>query len=207
MSAATTCPASNSMSNRGAEPMSKKEVKRTAIPHEIIRLDVPIQQSYDDFIRAFECAVPVWGRERATKLVERKAPWSEVVADVAALAPHDFLLYCKLDFTPMMSLAGNRQRATEYLMGNHVIAETMYRHDPAVALYVPLRLAVYESGEGTRFTIEQPSVTLSSLGRDEIVEAGKDLDRKLAGLFRVLGAEVPDSLSEETTSHKPGALQ
>jgi hypothetical protein len=85
MSAATACPASNSMSNRGAEPMSKKDVERTAIPHEIIRSGVPIQQRYDDFIRAFESAVPVWGRERATALVERKAPRSEVVADVAAL--------------------------------------------------------------------------------------------------------------------------
>jgi hypothetical protein len=166
-----------------------------AIRHEIIRLDIPVQQNYDDFIRAFEKAVPVWSRERATELVERKAPWSEVVADVAALAPHDFLLYWKLDLTPMMSLAGNRRRATEYLMGNHVIAETMYRHDSAVALYVPLRLAIYESSEGTRFTIEQPSATLSSVGGDEIAEVGKDLDRKLAKLLEALGVKVPDSLS------------
>jgi hypothetical protein len=166
-----------------------------AIPHEVIRLDIPIQQSYDDFIRSFERAVPVWSNDRAIELVTRKAPWSEVEADVAALAPHDFLLYCKLDLAPMMSLAGNRWRATEYLMGNHVIAETMYRHDPAVALYVPLRLAIYESGEGTRFTIEQPSASLSSLGRDEIVEVGRDLDRKLARLFEVLGVDVPAGLA------------
>jgi hypothetical protein len=166
-----------------------------AIRHQTIRLDIPIQQSYDGFIRAFESAVPAWSTDRATELVKRKAPWSEVVADVATLAPHDFLLYCKLDLTPLMSLAGNRWRATEYLMGNHVIAETMYRHDPAVALYVPLRLAIYESGAGTRFTIEQPSVTLSSLGRDEISKVGKDLDRKLAKLLHVLGVKVPDNLS------------
>jgi sarcosine/dimethylglycine N-methyltransferase len=182
------------------------DVGKTAIPHQIIRLDIPIQQGYDDFIRAFESAVPVWSKERSTALVARKAPWSEVVTETAAFAPHDFLLYAKLDLTPMMTLAGNRWRATEYLMGNHVIAETMYRHDPVVALYVPLRLAIYEGAEGTRFTIEQPSTSLSTLGRDEIVEVGKDLDRKLAKLFQALGVKVPDSLSDQITSSQASAV-
>ena len=110
----------------------------------------------------------------------------------------DFLLYWKLDLTPLMSLAGNRWRATEYLMGNHVIAETMYRHDPAVALYVPLRLAIYDSEEGTRFTIEQPSSTLSSLGQDEITQVGIDLNRKLATLLSALNVEVPMALSQSS---------
>ena len=81
-------------------------------------------------------------------------------------------------------------------MGNHVIAETIHRHDPAVSLYVPLRLAIYDSEEGTRFTIEQPSSTLSSLGRDEIAQVGIDLDRKLAALLSALNVEVPVALSQ-----------
>jgi hypothetical protein len=167
---------------------------RTAIPHEVIRLDIAIRERYDDFLRRFESAVPMFDGDRAAVLVERKAAWSEVVADVGASVPHDFLLYWKLDLTPLMSLAGNRQRATEYLMGNHVIAETMYRHDPAIALYVPLRCAIYEADGETRFGIDQPSTVLSSLGRDEITQVGKDLDRKLATLFGVLGVKVPATL-------------
>lgn len=173
-----------------------KRAGEMAIPHRSNRLDISIQQSYDDFIRRFESAVPVFKLEQALALVERKAPWSEVAADAAASAPHNFLLYWKLDVSPLMSLAGHRLRATEYLMGNHVIAETMYRYDPAVTLYVPLRLAIYESGEGTRFSIEQPSSILSSLGRDEITRVGMDLDRKLAGLLSALDVEVPVALSK-----------
>src|SRR5258708_28348791 len=120
------------------EKVVSKETRATMIPHTIVRLEIPIQQSYDAFLQRFESAVPVWNRQRAVDLVERRAAWSEVVADVTTSAPHNFLLYWKLDLTPMMNLAGNKRRATEYLMGNHVIAETMYRHDPAVALYVPL---------------------------------------------------------------------
>ena len=151
------------------------------------RLELPVRESYDDFRVRFEKAVPVFDRDRAVQLIERKAPWPEVVAAVAAAAPNDFLLYWKLDMAPLMALAGNHCRATQYLMGNHVIAETMYRHNPAVALYVPLRAVIYETDEGTRFAIDQPSSVLSSLGQDEITQVARDLDCKLEKLFAVLG--------------------
>lgn len=95
-----------------------------------------------------------------------------------------------------MSLAGNTRRATEYLMGNHVIAETMYRHDSAVSLYVPLRCAIYEGAEGTRFSIEQPGANLASLGRDDITEVGIELDRKLTKLLAALDVQAPAVLTE-----------
>jgi hypothetical protein len=170
-------------------------MKNTEVPHETVRFDIAAREDYDDFRRRFETAVPMWNRDRGVELAERKAQWEEVVAAVAQLAPHDFLLYWKLDLAPLMSLAGNTRRATEYLMGNHVIAETMYRHDPAVALYVPLRCAIYESEYGARFTIEQPSVNLSSLGRSEITSVGVDLDRKLAKLLTLLNLEIPPVLA------------
>ncbi len=180
-----------------------KEMRSAAIPHQVVRLDIAVRDSYDDFCRRFEAAVPMWDRNRGIELVERKAPWPEVAAAVSGSAPHDFLLYWKLDIAPLMSLAGNTRRATEYLMGNHAIAETMYRHDPAVALYVPLRCAIYESGEGTKFSIEQPSATLAGLGRDEITQVGIDLDHKLVRLLAALNAEVPAELLESRTVSRP----
>jgi len=52
--------------------MSKVD-RKGVVPHRIVRLDIPIQQSYDDFRRRFESAVPMWNRERAVELVERSA--------------------------------------------------------------------------------------------------------------------------------------
>ena len=170
--------------------------------HRVSRLDIAVRGNYGDFQRQFETAVPMWDRDRGLELVERKAAWSEVIAAMAASAPHDFLLYWKLDLAPLMSLAGNKRRATEYLMGNHVIAETMYRRDCGVALYVPLRCAMYESDAGTRFNIEQPSTTLSALGRDDITQIGIDLDHKLAHLLTVLEADVPAVLAESSATAK-----
>src|ERR1700678_3781053 len=138
--------------NREKQRMSK-QLRNPITPHEVVRLDIEVHQAYDEFCRRYESAVPLWDRERAVDLVQRKAPWSDVVAEVAASAPYDFLLFWKMDMTPLMSLAGDRWRCTEYLMGNPVIAETMYRHDPLVALLVPLRCAIYEVEQGARFAI------------------------------------------------------
>jgi hypothetical protein len=178
----------------------KQETKSLATPHQAVRLDLAVRESYDDFRLRYEAAVPMWDRAQGIELIERKAPWPEVVAAVTAAAPHDFLLYWKLDLAPLMSLAGNTRSATEYLMGNHVIAESIYRYDPAVSLYVPLRCAIYESGEGTRFSIEQPSANLSTLGRNEFAEVGLDLDRKLAKLLAALDLEAPAVLTGSTAA-------
>jgi hypothetical protein len=172
-----------------------EEVKSAIVSHQVVRLELGVRESYDVFRDRFESAVPTWDRERGSALVNRKASWPEVVAEASTSAPHDFLLYWKLDLAPLMSLAGNTRRATEYLIGNHVIAETMYRHDPGVALYVPLRCAIYESGGGARFSIEQPSTNLSVLGRDEINSVGIELDRKVARLLAALNVEVPKVLN------------
>ena len=178
-----------------------REVKKTTIPHQVVRLDIEVHQAYDDFCRRYETAVPLWNKDRGAEFVTRKAPWSEVLADVAASAPYGFLIYWKMDLTPLMSLAGNAWRCTEYLMGNHTIAETMYRHDPAVGLYVPLRTVIYVGPDGTtRFAIDQPSTVLSSLGIGEITQVAMDLDRKLATLLNGLGADVPATLSAEGSS-------
>jgi hypothetical protein len=60
----------------------------------------------------------------------------------------------------------------------------------------PEPLAIYEADGTTRFTIEQPSTTLSALGRAEITQVGIDLDRKLGRLLAALNVEVPAMLSE-----------
>ena len=89
-----------------------------------------------------------------------------------------------------MSLAGDTARCTTYLMGNHVIAERMYRHDPSVMLYAPLRTVIYaETGGRARFGIDQPSTVFASFAHPAVAEVGQELDRKLANLLEAL--DVP----------------
>jgi Domain of unknown function DUF302 len=96
----------------------------------------------------------------------------------------------------VMSLAGNTTRCTAYLMGNHTIAEQMYRHDPAVMLYVPLRTVIYAGPDDRAFfAADQPSTQVASFGLTPVTQVGIDLDRKLAALLDALDvpASEPDS--------------
>ena len=98
-----------------------------------------------------------------------------------AAAPHGFLIYWCSDVTPLMALAGDGGRCVQYLMGNHTIAERMYRHDPAVMLYASLRTAICTGhNDRTYFVVDQPSAVFSSFGIGEITEVGSELEPQQA---------------------------
>ncbi|OBJ35391.1 hypothetical protein A5621_08625 [Mycobacterium colombiense] len=169
------------------------------VSHQVDRLTIPIDDTFDGFRDRYEQAVPVFQSERFDSLVERDVDWQTVVEATAANAPHDFILYWSHDFTSLMRLAGDRGRCVEYLMGNHTIAQKMYRYNPAILLYAPLRTAIVEDADGaTWFTVDQPSTRFSSFNTPQITAVGIELDHKLAALLDHLGVSVPAGL---TRSH------
>jgi hypothetical protein len=143
------------------------------VSHQVDRLTIQIDDSFDGFRSRYERAVPVFQSERFDSLVERGVDWQTILQATADNAPHDFILYWSHDFTSLMSLAGDRGRCVEYLMGNHTIAEKMYRYNPAILLYAPLRTAIVEDADGaTWFTVDQPSTRFSSFNTPQITEVG-----------------------------------
>src|SRR5579863_574174 len=166
-----------------------------SFPHQVTRLVFDTGQPYEEFRARYEAAVPALDEKRLAEFAARRAAWAEVIADAAATAPHGFLIFWRLDTTPVMSLAGNTTRCTAYLMGNHTIAEQMYRHDPAVMLYVPLRTVIYASPDDRAFfAADQPSTEVASLGLAPVTQVGIDLDRKLAALLGALDVPVGETL-------------
>jgi hypothetical protein len=96
-----------------------------------------------------------------------------------------------------MSLAGDRGRCVEYLMGNHTIAQKMYRYNPAILLYAPLRTAIVEDADhATWFSVDQPTTRFGSFNTPQITKVGLELDHKLAALLEHLGAPVPAALTD-----------
>jgi hypothetical protein len=82
----------------------------------------------------------------------------------------------------------------EYLLGNHAIAETMFRHDPRALLYAPLRLLIYADTEGNAiFSMDQPSAAFGSLGIVDVTKVGEGLDRKVVNLLRLIGVDARDA--------------
>ncbi len=170
----------------------------SVVPHEVNRLVIEVAGTFDDFRARYEEAVPALDPAMIPGFVERRAAWDEVVAATEAVAPHGFLIYWSLDMR-LMALAGDRGSCVTYLMGNHTVAQRMYRHDQAAMLYVPLRTVICEAVDGpTRFLIDQPSTALSSLGIPEIMEVGRELDQKLVALLTALDTPVPSVLTDAT---------
>jgi Domain of unknown function DUF302 len=167
------------------------------ISHQVTRLTIHIDDSFDGFRNRYERAVPVFQSERFDALVEAGVDWQTVLKATVENAPHHFIVYWSHDFTSLMRLAGDRGRCVEYLMGNHTIAEKMYRHNPAILLYAPLRTAIVEDADGaTWFTVDQPSTRFGSFNTRQITKVGIELDRKLAALLEHLDAPVPAALTE-----------
>ncbi|QLE58179.1 DUF302 domain-containing protein [Nostoc sp. TCL26-01] len=86
----------------------------------------------------------------------------------------------------LTSQSGVRNKSKLYIIGNPLIANQMFEVDPAVGLYVPLRLFVYEDVDGrTCVTYDQPSSLLGQLQNAEILEVAQMLDGKLADLVAI----------------------
>jgi hypothetical protein len=162
----------------------------TTVEHASRRLLVALPDDYDRARGRYESLVP------AVDLVEFGAAsdWNEVVAVAKRQAPHGFLRYFSTDVAPTMALSGSTWRATEYLMGNHTIAERMYRHDPAVMLHAPLRTLLYAGPHGTVLAVDQPSLLFASYGNPAITAVGRELDGLVATLIELLDGDVPPQL-------------
>lgn len=162
--------------------------------HSMTRVDVFTGIGFDEFLTAFEGAAPPYDATAMHRIVESGGTWDEVRARVAENAPNELMVYAKIDATALLAVAGHSVKAVEYLLGNHVIAETMFRHDPKALLYAPLRLLIYSDPDGNAvFSMDQPSAAFGSLGIAEVSEVGLGLDRKVANLLRVVGVEPGDA--------------
>ena len=163
--------------------------------HTANRISIDVGQPFEDFRRRYEEAVPLIDLARLNAMIESGATWDVLVADVNAAAPYGLLIYWKWDVSPIVKAAGHAGQCYEYLMGNHAIAEGMFRHDLDVLLYAPLRIEIFTDRDGsTQFTIDQPSTLFGSFSNQSIADVGVELDRKVATLLNALGVQIPDGV-------------
>src|SRR5258708_24141282 len=147
--------------------------------HGMTRIDIDTGIPFGQFIAAFERAAPPVDTTTLERIVNSGGDWEDVRAAAAENAPNDLMMYAKIDASGFFGVAGHRTQAIEYLVGNHVIAETMFRHDAKAMLYAPLRMLIYGDADGDAvFTMDQPGPAFGSLGFAEGAAVCKDLVRK-----------------------------
>lgn len=164
------------------------------VDHPARRLTVTLPLPYDEARTLYENLVPAVDFSRFYQL----ATWDATLELAEINAPHGFMRYHDIDVTAIMASSPSTWRATRYSMGNHTIAERMFRHDPAVMLHAPMAALLYADDDGdTKFAVEQPSVSFGSYQNHEIDPVAAELDALVAQLIIALGATVPPTLARD----------
>ncbi len=183
------------MTTTSGRPVAPHRVPVETVTHAVNRFTIAIDSSAAEFRRRYEQAVPPVPMAALQALAAREAPWQEMLALMAKAAPLGFAIYHTIDADLFMKLAGDRAYCVSYLMGNHTIAERMFRYEPAILLYAPLRTAIWQGADGpAHFSFDQPSEQFRSFGNPAITAVGVELDRKMATLLEHLRATVPNAL-------------
>jgi Domain of unknown function DUF302 len=163
----------------------------TAVDHPSRRLIVQLPHPYDEARELYEILVPEVDLARFGQM----ANWQATLELAKINAPHGFMRYYRSDVTAAMAGSASFWKATEYLMGNHTIAERMFHHDPAVMLHAPLRTVIYADIDGdTKLAVDQPSLLFASYDNPDIEQVGYRLDYLLALLIINMGGDLPSAL-------------
>jgi len=94
-----------------------------------------------------------------------------------------FMLFGTTDHGTLLRLAGQKRKAVQYVVGNPLFALQMTQHDIRASLYAPLRVLLYENGEGkTCVEYDRPSSLFGQFGKANVTEVAAMLERKLEQL-------------------------
>ncbi|GLW07227.1 hypothetical protein Misp01_23570 [Microtetraspora sp. NBRC 13810] len=163
-----------------------------SVEHPMVRLEISTGMPFDAFVAAFERVAPVFDTEAALRAGRTTGDWNAFEAAVA----DEPVIFWKIDVTPFFAIAGHRTKCTEYLLGNPVTAESMFRHQPEVLL---LRAAAHPGARGRQRPRRLHSGSAERRVRrvrlPEVTDIGVGLDRKVANLLTLIGVDPPEALA------------
>ena len=110
-----------------------------------------------------------------------KKPYAVVLAAFrAAVAGNGMKVMDSYDQETHLGPAGLPVKGTLYLVGNPNVGKQAFARDPAVGLYLPSRVYIYQGNDGmTHLSYDRPSLLLQQFHDPEITRIGKMLDQKL----------------------------
>jgi uncharacterized protein (DUF302 family) len=164
----------------GAEPVTETSVSTTIIPveHVVMRTKKP----YIEVKAALETRLGRLDSGIRTLLREHKV--DELRAALEKLAGTDGLaIHYVAVHGDWLILNGGRRNGNVYYIGNVLSAVSMTRENFGAGLYAPLRVAVYEDGNGTTFEYDKPSTLFGQFHNPKIDEVAHSLDDRLAAFL------------------------
>jgi uncharacterized protein (DUF302 family) len=147
---------------------------------------VASSQPYEKVVNALEEQLgPIqnWG-EILLPLFANRASWEQIKQAIEGyIKAPGLTIFNKVEHTSLLSLVRKTSRASQYTIGNPLFAIQMTRYTPEVALYVPLKLVVYEDEEGKTFVAYDSIVSLlAQYQHKEIKQVAQIVEQKLEAL-------------------------
>jgi uncharacterized protein (DUF302 family) len=94
-----------------------------------------------------------------------------------------FMLFSTRDPGGILRFVGQQRKAVQYVIGNPLFAVEMTRHAIGAALYVPLRVLIYEADDGkTCIEYDRASSLFGQFGDERVDSMAASLDQKLEDL-------------------------
>jgi len=158
--------------------------RTTRIPIE--HVVVTSNQRYQQVIDALEARLGTRENQEAIVqlLLAPNTSWEQITRTVEEHSGSSgFTLFSKVDHGLLLSRRGKNSRATQYTLGNPLLALQMTSHLPETGLYAPLRLIVYEDEEGRTFVAyDSFSSQMAQYGNEEILRVAQMVEQKLEAL-------------------------
>jgi uncharacterized protein (DUF302 family) len=160
----------------GGNPMN---ASRFTVDHVRLATDKP----FEEVARGFERQLGRFDPD-VYKSLAAGGDAEEAKAKIEAMAgPSGFMLFATHNHGALLRLAGQKQKAIQYVVGNPLFALQMTQHDIRASLYAPLRVLIYEDERGrTCLEYDRPSSLFGQFNDDRIAPVASMLDRKLEDL-------------------------
>lgn len=126
---------------------------------EVVRIDQVSHKSFQDTVKHLE-----WG-----------------------FGGHGLTVVAQLDYANMLKKIGvHVRRSRMFEVMRRPWAKTVFAHDSAAALDIPVRIYVYERDDGkTVVSYYRPSTLFSAYGKDRLRELGEELDTAVREMVHV----------------------
>ena len=175
--------------------MSEQGVSVLSRP--VRRFVINTGRSYDQFRKQWERAVPSWSWGTAMSEAKGGGGWPALENLSNRTAGDGLVNIATFDPSAVMGLAGHQLRAVTYLADNLVIEEGLYKHDPAVIEYLPVRLTISEQSDGdAMLTFDKPCDLFGGYAIPDLVEHAIQVEEAIANVLRKVDLPVPPELEK-----------
>lgn len=145
---------------------------------------VETDRPFADVIRDFEHRLGRFDPAVSAALAAGSVDAKAVRGRIEAMAGSSGLMsFGTFNHGALLSLAGKRRQAVQYLVGNPLVALEMTQHALGAGLYAPLRVLIAEANAGrTCVEYDLPSPLFGRFRDERITQIARTLDRKLGEL-------------------------